>query len=115
MSDEYRAALDRLSHVPGVQGALVVDGETGVPVVEELKDGVSGRAVAALVASLYGRAAQGTGAAEFGDLHTLQLQAGGGHVIASGSPDLLVVAVAEPSAQLGLVRLEARRAMEALT
>lgn len=117
MSEELTAAVGRLAHVPGVRGALIVDAEAGVPVVEELREGVSGRAVAALVASLFRRADSGAATAGYGRLASLQLEAGGGHVVATGeagAAELLAVAITEPSAQLGRVRLETRRALETL-
>ena len=53
MIDVYNAAVQRLSRVSGVRGALLVDAQAGVPVVAELAEGVSGTAVAALAASLF--------------------------------------------------------------
>jgi len=101
MSDPYRTSVERLSRVTGVRGALVVEIEAGVPVSAELAEDVSGQAVAAL-------------AAGFGPARTLQLETTEGHVIMVGAGDLMVVVVAERGAQLGLVRLEAHRAAEAL-
>jgi predicted regulator of Ras-like GTPase activity (Roadblock/LC7/MglB family) len=114
MSDPYRTAVERLSRVAGVRGALVVELEAGVPVTAELSEDVSGTAVAALTAALYRRTNTAAAAAGFGAASTLQLEAAGGHVIVVGAGELIVVVVAEPGAQLGLVRLEAHRAAEAL-
>ena len=55
MTDVYSEALERLSRVPGVRGALIVETEAGVPVVAELAEGVDGSAIAALAASLFRR------------------------------------------------------------
>jgi type IV pilus assembly protein PilQ len=52
--------------------------------------------------------------AAFGNLRTLQLEADVGHVIVADGGDVLIVVIAEKNAQLGLVRLEAHRAAEAL-
>ena len=49
------AALDRVTRIPGVRGALLVTGGDGLVVAEQLMDGVDGRAAAALTASLVGR------------------------------------------------------------
>ena len=48
-------ALDRVTRVPGVRGALVVAAADGLVVAEQLMDGVDGQAVAALAGSLIGR------------------------------------------------------------
>jgi predicted regulator of Ras-like GTPase activity (Roadblock/LC7/MglB family) len=114
MSDVYMDALERLSHVPGVLGALIVESEAGVPVTTELAEGVDGKALAALAASLFQRTTKAADTAAFGRLRTLQLEAQGGHVVVANGGELLVVVVAEKDAQLGMVRLEAHRAAEAL-
>jgi predicted regulator of Ras-like GTPase activity (Roadblock/LC7/MglB family) len=114
MTDVYTEALERLSRVPGVRGALIVETEAGVPVVSELAEGVDGSAIAALAASLFRRTTKAAQTASFGHLRTLQLEAGGGHVVVASGGELLIVVVTEKSAQLGMVRLEAHRAAEAL-
>jgi len=114
MSEFLGRALERVSRVPGVQGALLVESEAGVPVLVELSADVNGGAVAALAASLFLRASQAAGSAGFGALHTLQVEAAGGHVVVGGAGDLLVVAIAERAAQLGLIRLEVQQAVETL-
>lgn len=114
MSDLYRSSVERLSRVAGVRGAMVVEADAGVPVVAELAEDVPGTAVAALAASLFRRTAAATSAGTFGTLRTLQLDTAGGHVVVVGSGELIVVVVTDARAQLGLVRLEAQRAAEAM-
>lgn len=114
MSDAFSEAVAPVARVPGVRAALVVDADAGVPVVAELAEGVSGRAVAALAASLFQRAARGAADGRFGELRAAEMQASGGHVIAVGGGELLVVVLTDSSAQLGRVRLEASRAAEAV-
>lgn len=114
MSTVYTDAIERLTRVPGVRGALIVETEAGVPVVAELAEGVDGGAVAALASSLFRRTHKAAGTAAFGKLDTLQLEADGGHVVVANGGELLVVVVAERTAQLGMLRLEAHRAAEAL-
>ena len=114
MSDVYAEALERLSRVPGVRGALIVETEAGLPVVAELAEGVEGGALAALASSLFRRNSTAAQSASFGNLRTMQLEADNGHVVVANGGELLVVVVAEKNAQLGMVRLEAHRAAEAL-
>lgn len=114
MSDIFSEALDRLSRVPGVRGALIVETEAGVPVLAELAEGVEGAPLAALASSLFRRTSKASQTASFGNVRTLQLEAAGGHVVVANGGELLVVVVAEKNAQLGHVRLEAHRAAEAL-
>jgi predicted regulator of Ras-like GTPase activity (Roadblock/LC7/MglB family) len=109
--DEAVAALTR---VQGVRGAMVVETETGVPVTADLAAGVDGAPLAALAASLFQRAARATSAGAVGVLKAVQLEAAGGHVVMAEAGPLVVVAIAHPDAQLGLVRLEAAHAAEGL-
>lgn len=113
MSD-FAAVLARLSRVAGVRGALIVDAQAGVSVLAELAADVDGTAVAALSASLFMRACRATEGPGFGALQTFQLEADSGHLVAAGTRDLAVVVLTDPSAQLGLIRLETRRAAEGL-
>jgi len=115
-------ALDLITRVRGVRGAMLVSADDGLIVAEQLMEGIKGGAVAALAASLAGRLrrameAAGTGAsvfwhlqAEQGALLVVPGRGGGGN--AQGG--ILVVAVAEPDVNIGLVRLELLRAAEAV-
>jgi predicted regulator of Ras-like GTPase activity (Roadblock/LC7/MglB family) len=108
--DVFTATVRDLTRIPGVQGALVVDIDAGVPVTSDLSQGIAETGLAALTSSLYRRAADASRAAGRGELHALHLEAGQGHLIAVGAGSLLVVVLAAPSAQLGLVRVQAARA-----
>jgi predicted regulator of Ras-like GTPase activity (Roadblock/LC7/MglB family) len=112
--DPLASALRRVSRVPGVIGALIVEADAGVPVMAELREGVEGNAVAALAAALFRRTSNAADAAGFGRLSTFHLEAAQGHVIASGAGDLVVVAIVEDDAQIGLARVETHRAAESL-
>lgn len=114
MTDRIARVLDRLTRADGVQGVLVVDAEAGVAVASDVTVDVREHALAALAGSLFSRTADASRTSGFGDVRMLQLDAAAGHVIVAGAGPLLVVALAEPGGQLGLVRAEAERAAEAL-
>ncbi len=113
-NDLFVLVLQRLSRVPGVRGAMIVDTVAGVPVVAEVAEGVQTDPVAALAASLFQRTSRAVESVLFGHLDTVQLEADAGHVVVADAGETAVVAVAERGAQLGLVRLEVHRAAEAL-
>jgi hypothetical protein len=115
MSDAYSSGVARLSRVAGVRGALVVEAATAVPVAAELRDDVNGTALAALAAALYLRTAEASASAQLGSIDSVQLDADEGHVIMVGAGELILIVISERSAQLGMVRLEARRVAAALT
>ena len=61
-NDLFRSALERLSRVAGVRGALIVDTDAGVPVVAELSADVDGTALAkGTETRVWGRFARGPG------------------------------------------------------
>jgi predicted regulator of Ras-like GTPase activity (Roadblock/LC7/MglB family) len=111
-------ALDMITRVRGVRGAMLVSAEDGLVIAEQLMEGIKGSAVAALASSLAGRLrrameAAGTGASVFWHL---QAEQGALLVVPSGEAtgNVLVVAVTEPDVNIGLVRLELLRAAEAV-
>lgn len=116
MAGGFRQALDRITRVRGVRGAMLVAGEDGLIVAESLMEGVRGNAVAALTASLakrFRRAAETGGA---GTPQFLQLQAAQGSLLAVPAPNgILVVAIADADINVGLTRLEMMRAAQAVT
>lgn len=104
----YQAELGRISAVRGVRGAMLVSTGDGLVVAESLMDGVDGRAVAALAASLAGRLRRTTAEAGLEPPRVLHLHAERGNLLAvpAAAADLLVVAVTQTDANLGLARLE---------
>ena len=110
----FAEALGSLIRQRGVLGSMVVSESDGIVVDSNLQIGVRGPVVAALAASLYRKARLSGRAAGFGDCAFLQLEAAEGRVCAVGRGDLVLVAVAEPRANVGLIRVEMLRAVEAL-
>lgn len=115
MTLRLRRALDTVTHVRGVRGAMLVAGDDGLVVAESLMEGVRGNAVAALAASLAKRMWRAMDGAAAGPLHFLHLQGDRGTLIIVPAPNgVLVVTVADPAVNVGLVRLEMLRAAEAI-
>ena len=113
----YGELLARVNRISGVRGSMVVAAEDGLIVDEELMVGVPGPAAAALVAALFRRARRSVETAEFGAASYLQVEGEEGLLFAAAPPelgDLLLVVIAEGWVNVGLVRLEAQRAVEAL-
>ena len=99
--------LERVTQVPGVRGSLLISATDGLVVAERLMDGIDGRAVAALVASLMQRLGRATGAAGLDQLRFVHLRGSGGSVLAApAGDDVLLVAVVTPDANLGRARLD---------
>jgi predicted regulator of Ras-like GTPase activity (Roadblock/LC7/MglB family) len=103
---ETQTALDRVTRVAGVHGALIVAAADGLVVADQLMDGIDGQAAAALAGSLVGRLVRTAEAAGLRPPVFLQLRGDGGSVlVAPGPDDLVLVAVVGPEANLGLARL----------
>ena len=94
--------------MPGVRGALLISATDGLVVAEQLMDGIDGRAVAALAASLVQRLVRATAGGRAAESPpSCTCAAIRGSVLAApGRNDLVLVAVAGPDANLGLARLE---------
>lgn len=110
----FSAILAALIRQRGVTGSMVVSESDGIIVDSNLQIGVRGPVVAALAASLFRKARLSAGAAGFGDATFLQLEAEAGRVCAVGKGDLVIVAVAEARANVGLIRVELLKALESL-
>ena len=105
--------LDLVTRVRGVRGAMLVSADDGLIVAEQLMEGIKGSAVAALASSLAGRLRRAMEAAGLGSSVFWHLQADQGTLlVVPAASGLLVVAVAEPDVNIGLVRLELLRAGE---
>ena len=112
---EFRRALELVTRVRGVRGAMLVSGDDGLVIAEQLMEGIKGPAVAALAASLAGRLRRAMEAAGVGPSVFWHLQAtDGALLVVPTASGMLVVAVAEPDVNVGLARLELLRAAEAL-
>lgn len=116
MTAAFKQVLDLITRVRGVRGAMLVSGDDGLVVAEQLMEGIKGTAVAALAASLAGRLRRAMEAAGIGASVFWHLQAEhGALLVVPAASGILVVAVTEPDVNVGLVRLELLRAAEAAT
>ncbi len=109
----FAAALDIVTRVRGVRGAMLVSAGDGLVVAEQLMEGIKGPAVAALAGSLANRLGRSLAAAGVGTTLFWHLQCTEGALLVVPTPSgILVVAIAEPGVNVGLVRLELLRAAE---
>ena len=115
MTTPYRAMLDVLARRRGILGCMVVDAQDDIVVDAAVRDGVQAGTVAALGAALYRRARHAAHAAGLGAVGLLRLEGERGHVFAAGRGGLVLVAVAEPGVNIGLVRAEMLKSVEALS
>lgn len=114
MSTPFTHILDALTRQRGVSACLVVSAEDGIAVDSNLQFGQDGNRVAALSASLYRKARQSAHAAGLGATGFMQLEADEGRLCILGGQELILVVVAETDGNVGLIRVEMRKAAEAL-
>lgn len=110
----FSAVLDALTRQRGVRASLVVSAHDGITIDSNLQFGQEGSRVAALAASLYRKARHSGEAAGFGGTGFLQLEAEAGRLCILGGEEIVLVVVAEPDANVGLIRVEMLRAAQAL-
>jgi predicted regulator of Ras-like GTPase activity (Roadblock/LC7/MglB family) len=103
----FERALDLITRVRGVRGAMLVSAADGLVVAEHLMEGIKGPAVAALAGSLANRLDRAMEAAGIGRSVFWHLQGtDGALLVVPAASGILVVAVTEPDVNVGLVRLE---------
>lgn len=107
MNSQYAAALEPLTTVRGVRGAMVLSAAEGWVVASLLAEELADETAAALAASLVGRLTRATAAAGAGAPRFVHLRARDGVLLAvPAGGELLVMAVADPEVNVGLARLE---------
>lgn len=111
----FTEILEAFARQKGVRASLVVDAKDGISIDSTLQFGQDGNRVAALAASLYGRARKSAATAGFGVTGFMQLEAETGRLCMLGGDHVLLVIVAEHGANVGLIRLAMLRAAESLT
>lgn len=106
----FAPLLSSVTRHRGVMACLIVAEEDGIVVDGTAQMGVDTAAFAALMSSLYRKAARAAASAGFGGTTFCDLEAQQGRVLAAGRNGLVVVAVAESRANLGLLRVELLKA-----
>lgn len=116
MSERLVRALDRVTRVRGVRGAMLVAASDGLVIAEAAMEGVRTHAVAALAAALAGRLGRAAAATQVGAPSFLHLEAERGALLAvPAGDDVLLVTLADAVVNVGLARLEMLRAVEEVT
>ena len=111
----FTSMLESLTRQRGVRASLIVSENDGLVVDSSLRFDQDGDRVAALAASMYRKARLSAEAAQLGAVAFLQLDAERGRVCAvGGGSDLVIVVVADPAANVGLIRVELFKALESL-
>lgn len=109
----HQAALETLTGIPGVRGAMLANREEGIVVAESVMENVDGGALAALASSLARRLETATQAARGGTVGFLHLQASNGALfVAPAGPELLLIVIADKGVNVGRARLEMARVAE---
>ena len=105
----FAHALDLVTRVRGVRGAMLVSGDDGLVVAEQLMEGIRGPAVAALAASVARRLGRAMETAGVGATLFWHLQAERGALLVVPAPSGLLV-VRDRSVPMGRLAILAQRA-----
>jgi predicted regulator of Ras-like GTPase activity (Roadblock/LC7/MglB family) len=112
----HQKALESLTAIHGVRGAMIATGDDGIVVAEAVMEDVDGAALAALASSLTRRLEGAAAAASGGRPGFLHLQAtGGALLVCPAGHGLLLVVIAERGVNVGRARLEMARVAETIT
>lgn len=103
---QWERLLQEVVSIGGVRGAAVLDAEDGLVVHEAMREGLSAANVAALGAAVMTRCLALARVVEEPHTRMVTLAATGGTLVAvRGEHSLWLVAVTEPGAELGRLRL----------
>jgi predicted regulator of Ras-like GTPase activity (Roadblock/LC7/MglB family) len=114
MATIFTPILQSIARQRGVIAALVVSERDGITVDAHMHIGIAEDRVAALAASLYRKARLSARAAGLGQTSFMQLEAPNGRICAVGAGELVLVIVAAPSINVGMVRMAMLRAVPAV-
>lgn len=104
--ERWQEILDRVTGIAGVRGAVVVSSDDGLVVHEASMEELVTEDVAALASAVVGRAGQLLETLDADSVRLCTLTAERGTVVAArGDLGLWLVAVVEPEAELGRLRL----------
>ena len=115
MTTTLRETLSSLARQRGVRGCLIVSEGDGILIDSTLHYGADGAALAALSSSLFRKARLAARAAGLGPVTFLRLEAAAAVLCVAGRDDLLLVALAGPGVNAGLIRVEMLKAVDGLT
>lgn len=106
-------ALNALTGIPGVRGAMLANRDDGIVVSEALMEDVDSGALAALASSLARRLDTAAVTAQGGAAGFLHLQATNGALfVAPAGAELLLIVIADKGVNVGRARLEMTRVAE---
>ncbi len=114
MSSPFQDLLESLMRLRGAWAAMVVDEHEGMIIDSIQQVGQDGDRVAALAASLHRKARRSAEAAGLGAVSFMQLEAAGGRICAAGHDNMVLVVVAAPTVNVGLMRVELLKAVREL-
>ncbi len=106
MLQRWEQLLSDVVAIPGVRGASLISTEDGLVVAEAAMDELDGNDVAALVSALVSRATRVTRAIHAAPPRLVQLAGDGGTLLGMLADEpLWLVAIAEPGAEIGRLRV----------
>jgi len=115
VSNRYQAVMTSITRVGGVRSACVVDAVDGLVVAEVSRVGTDPGPLAALAANLTRKLDGALGLAGHGPPRVIHVEAELGHLMLKPvSPEILLVAITDTEANLGLLRLALADAAERL-
>lgn len=114
MTNTFESVVARLQRVQGVAGVMIVGLDDGMVIAGDAGPGRDSDTAAALAASLFRRTRTAAADAGLGDANFVRLEAERGHMCATASGEVVVVAMTSAGINLGKLRLEMMGAKEML-
>jgi len=112
VTNEYEVVVSQIVRQPGVIAAMLVDLQDGLAIAGADTLGADWEPVAALASSVFRRTRDASANAGLGNASFVRLEADRGHVCATASGNIVLVAVTGRNTNLGKLRLEMLSAAE---
>jgi predicted regulator of Ras-like GTPase activity (Roadblock/LC7/MglB family) len=112
MTSEYDLIVAQIERQPGVIGAMLVGIEDGLAIAGADTLGAGWEPAAALASSVFRRTRRASEDAGLGDAKFVRLEADRGHLCATATGEIVLVAVTDKNINLGKLRLEMLSAAE---
>ena len=107
--EELKKLLDEFQSAKDVKGAAVVRRD-GLMVLSSLPEDVNSKAVAAMAAAIVGTGETASSELNIGKLNQIVVESANGKLISIGAgPDIILTALVEPKANMGLILMNMER------
>jgi len=103
--------LADLNKTPGIIGSLI-SGKDGLPIAHAVPPDIDVELVCAMASAVFGTSERSAGELKQGELDRVMIESGNGKTLIVDAGEGILVVLTKPDVNLGLIRLEMKRASQ---